>query len=68
MSNEQTKITITNPQKMNAIQKIIFELKELIFIILFILLKDSDDIDNMLLFAVFTIADFLQLIAFLFSP
>ncbi len=44
---------------MNPIQKVIFELKQLIFIILFILLKDQEDIDNMLLYSVFTIVDFL---------
>lgn len=53
---------------MNPIQKLIFELKQLIFIILFILLKDQEDIENMLVYAVFTVLDFLQVFSFVFSP
>ena len=59
MSDKVINLSMAGQQKLNPIQKIIYELKQLIFIILFILLKDQEDIDNMLIYAFFTIADFL---------
>lgn len=54
-------------QELNPFQKFKNELKKATFSILFILLKDEEDIDNLIFFAVPIVMDYLQILNFVFN-